>query len=179
MTRPFKGFAALRQPGDLYRKLVHNRRRMQFKPRDVYAAFDFFVTAEHMRDWVLPGNKNGAAREALGKDNVILRLVSHLANGSKYFQAEDKRHRSVEDVQEDGYADADYVEDDYWEQTLLIHLLPAEQEALGAPFITSVELADRTLQFWAEYLKLDAPNLEQQVVHNGMHGYVPKLLDDL
>ncbi|MBN3856733.1 hypothetical protein G3N59_25460 [Paraburkholderia sp. Ac-20340] len=64
------------------------------------------------------------------------------------------------------------------EQTLLIRLMPQEQEALGTPFITSVDQADRTLKFWADYLKLDASNLEYNVVHNGMHGYVSKLLDD-
>jgi hypothetical protein len=152
MAGNFTGFAKLKQPEDLYRKLVHDRERMQVAPLDLYAAFDFFVTAEHMRDWVLPGYKGAKGREALRKDNLVLRLVSHLANGSKHFQAEDKRHQSVEDVTEDSYAEPDYVKDDYWEQKLVIHLTLSEQDALGFPFIAAVELADRTLQFWADYL---------------------------
>lgn len=178
MAGNFKGLAKLKQPEDLYSKLVHDRARMQAAPLDLYAAFDFFVTAEHMRDWVLPGHKGGKAREALRREHAVLRLVSHVANGSKHFQADDPRHRSVEDVTTEGYAEPGYVEDDYWEQTLVIRLTPTEHDALGSPFITSVDLADRTLQFWADYLKLEAPPVEHDV-HDDLAAYKPKLLDDL
>lgn len=175
MAGNFTGFAKLKQPEDLYRKLLHDRERMQVTPLDLYAAFDFFVTAEHMRDWVLPGHNGAKGREALRKNNLVLRLVSHLANGSKHFQAEDKRHQSVEDVIEDSYAEPDYVEDDYWEQPLVCHLTLAEQDALGSLFITAVDLADRTLQFWADYLNLEAPPVEPDELDE----YKPKLLPDL
>jgi hypothetical protein len=155
MMANFTGFAKLKRPEDLYRKLVHDRERMQAAPLDSYSAFDFFVTAEHMRDWVLPGRKGAEGREALRKDNVVLRLISHLANGSKHFQAEDKRHQSVDGVTEDGYAESGYVESGYWEEALVVHLTLTEQEALGFPAISAAELADLTLQFWATYLERD------------------------
>ncbi len=41
-------------PKYLLRKLEHDYARVQRNPRDTYAAFDFFVTAEHMVDWVSP-----------------------------------------------------------------------------------------------------------------------------
>lgn len=152
MVSNFRGFAELKLPKDLYQKLLHDRKRMQVKSLDVYAAFDFFVTAEHMRDWALPGHKGAKEREALREENMVPQLISHLANGSKHFQAEDKRHRSVEDVAECGYA-KDYAEDGYWEQSLMIQLTPTEQGALGVPSIAADELAGRALQFWADYLQ--------------------------
>jgi hypothetical protein len=52
MPRP-KGFAKIRSVGDLFAKLQHDLHRMHNDPLNEYAAFDFFVTAEHMVDWHL------------------------------------------------------------------------------------------------------------------------------
>jgi len=155
MVGGFKGFAKLQGPVDLYQKLLHDRSRMRMNSLDVYAAFDFFVTAEHMRDWVHPGHRGAKAREAMRRDDVVLRLISHLANGSKHFLAEDKTQLSVVDVSKSGYAE-NYVEDGYWEQALEIQLTLPEQGAIGASTISAAELADRALQFWESYLKLDS-----------------------
>lgn len=155
MVDGFKGFAKLQGPVDLYQKLLHDRSRMRMNSLDVYAAFDFFVTAEHMRDWVHPGYKGAKEREAMRRDDVVLRLISHLANGSKHFLAEDKRHQSVAEVSKGGYAE-NYVEDGYWEQALEIELTLPEQGAIGASTIGAAELADRALQFWERYLNLDS-----------------------
>jgi hypothetical protein len=45
-----KGFGDLQWVADLYSKLEHDRRRMKASPEDTYAAFDYFVTAEHIID---------------------------------------------------------------------------------------------------------------------------------
>jgi len=45
-----QGFGELRLPADLLRKLRHDFERMKMSPQDQYAAFDFFVTAEHIID---------------------------------------------------------------------------------------------------------------------------------
>ncbi len=61
------GFAELRSPRDLLAKMEHDRRRMSADPTDTYAAFDFFVTAEHMLDWSFPdspGVNQGKTRQA-------------------------------------------------------------------------------------------------------------------
>ena len=61
-----------------------------------YAAFDFFVTAEHLPEWLATGT---------GGDKVKLRdyaegkLVSHVANGAKHFRVDPKRHNIVRQTQ--------------------------------------------------------------------------------
>jgi hypothetical protein len=97
----FKGFAPLQQPRDLVAKLRHDFERMRAAPDDAYAAFDFFVTAEHIVDWLLPdkpGANQAAARKARRASLELLEITSHLANGAKHFQALAKQHDSVADV---------------------------------------------------------------------------------
>ncbi|WP_234775681.1 hypothetical protein [Paraburkholderia tropica] len=154
MVNKFSGFATLKQPEDLYLKLVHDRKRMTQEPCDPYSAFDFFVTAEHLLDWVIPGmgkdqrKKRGALRDS----NAILRVVSHVANGSKHFVAESQHHQSVDDVVNCGYAD-DYATD-YYEELLVVQLSNTEQKDLGVSFISTLDLANRAIEFWKGYLGL-------------------------
>jgi hypothetical protein len=77
--------------------------RLRKDPNDTYAAFDFFVTAEHIVDWLLPdrpGTSQSAARKAKRESSDLLRVTSHLANGAKHFQALARHHDSVADVKE-------------------------------------------------------------------------------
>lgn len=95
-----KGFAPLKEPKDLLQKLKHDFERMQANPNDSYAAFDFFVTALHMLDWLYPDSENGKSDiDQLEKDNEILQIVSHIANGAKHFEATAKKHKSVKDLE--------------------------------------------------------------------------------
>jgi hypothetical protein len=78
----WQGFSPrLGTPMDLMTKLEHDLARLAERPDDDYAAWDFFVTAEHMRDWTSP--KPGPPRPA---DTALLKTVSHLASGGKHFQ---------------------------------------------------------------------------------------------
>ena len=45
-----KGFFSLKTPHDLLTKLEADRDRIEADPLDVYAAFDFCVTAWHLVD---------------------------------------------------------------------------------------------------------------------------------
>ncbi len=89
-----KGFFDLQTPADLLGKLGRELERMQSAPRDIDHAFNFFVTAEHMLDWLYPGKANDTKRSEARK-LPLLALVSHIANGSKHFMAEAKRHKSM------------------------------------------------------------------------------------
>ena len=94
-----KGFAPLKEPEDLLQKLEHDYERMQSDPNDSYAAFDFFVTAEHMLDWLHPDSENGRLkRKQLREVNEILQIVSHIASGAKHFEATAKQHNSVDEI---------------------------------------------------------------------------------
>ena len=96
-----KGFALLKKPEDLLQKLEHDYKRLQNDPHDSYAAFDFFVTAEHIIDWLYPDSEGGRPkRKQLREANEILQIVSHIASGAKHFEATAKQHDSVSQLEE-------------------------------------------------------------------------------
>jgi hypothetical protein len=100
----FKGFAVLQRPTDLVAKLEYDLERMRAAPEDVYAAFDFFVTAEHIVDWLLPdspGSSQLAARKVKRDSSELLKVTSHIANGAKHFQALAKHHDTVADLEQE------------------------------------------------------------------------------
>ena len=99
MTNKPKGFANLSRPIDLLFKLRHDRDRMVENPMDTYAAFDFFVTAEHIVDWQLPdtpSNHKREERKAFRNSNRLLQITSDIASGAKHFQALASHHDSVD-----------------------------------------------------------------------------------
>ena len=96
------GFADLSTTGDLFAKLRHDRQRMSADPSDSYAAFDFFVTAEHVIDWLIPdapGSRRQSERQAFRDSARILQITSHIASGGKHFRALSKQHTTVDDVE--------------------------------------------------------------------------------
>jgi hypothetical protein len=99
----FKGFAVLQRPADLVAKLEHDLERIRAAPDDAYAAFDFFVTADHILDWLLPdspGRCQKDARKLKRESSELLKITSHIANGAKHFQALAKHHDSVGDLKQ-------------------------------------------------------------------------------
>jgi hypothetical protein len=76
--------------------LQHDFKRLQTDPSSEYAAFDFFVSAYHMLDWLHPNDK--VSKEAEENATPLLQICSHLANGAKHFEARMKHHKSVGDV---------------------------------------------------------------------------------
>jgi hypothetical protein len=54
----FRDFFQIRNPYDLLDKMRHDLERLRSAPCHVYAAFDFFVTANHMVDWCWPSDGN-------------------------------------------------------------------------------------------------------------------------
>ena len=100
MGTDHKGFGNLQTVADLFSKLEHDLGRMKASPEDIYTAIDYFVTAEHIIDWMYPDDKDACKRRDIRKNVRLLELVSHLANGSKHFQAIRPRHKSVEEVGE-------------------------------------------------------------------------------
>jgi hypothetical protein len=89
------GFGRLQAPVDLLRKLRHDYSRIGSDPSVEYAAFDFFVTAEHMIDWLLPGNANKKEREQLRASDPLLEITWDIASGVKHFVVEAPGHESV------------------------------------------------------------------------------------
>jgi hypothetical protein len=147
----FTGFAELRTPCDLLRKLEHDLRRMAEDSGDTYAAFDFFITAEHLLDWQYPDPAGKATRKAARQAHLMLEITSHIASGAKHFVAIDPHHKSVSGIEKQGYAD-DYVESGYIEEPIVVKLSPNEAAVFGSTEIGAVALGNRVLAYWRGHL---------------------------
>jgi len=127
-------------------KLKHDLARIRKSPQDQYAAFDFFVTAEHIVDWIHPSDKT--AQKTLRSSSSLLRITSHLANGVKHFEAKAKHHQSVADVEKSRYAEPGYFAEGYVVEPLVVHLTPEEEMAFGHGTIEVEALAQQVYDYW-------------------------------
>jgi hypothetical protein len=125
-------------------KLEYDLQRMEADPLDVYAAYDFFVTAEHMPEW--------SDRKQLKATLPLLKLVSHLANGAKHFQTDDKRHRSVKtvDAVEGAFQRDAFQNDAFQVDGLVVERAASSQWAAG--YVDALSLAREVLAFWRKEL---------------------------
>lgn len=144
----FKGFVELKKPSDLLKKLEFDFNRLQEKKNDQYVAFDFFVTAEHIVDWIHPTKSDSSARKSLRSSNALLKIVSHIANGAKHFEATAPHHQSIDHIKKDRYVKDGYVEEGYLEEPIIIKFTPAEASAFGKSEIDVLELAEKVLKYW-------------------------------
>jgi hypothetical protein len=151
-----EGTFELRTPQDLLEKLRFDLRELGNDPTNSYLAFNFFVTAEHMKGWIFPGKSNKSVREDLEKSSILLQVCSHVANGSKHFQVEAKHHRSVVGTAKTGgYWGSRYWASNYWSRkyfakgALIIVLQGDAEQQLGAT-INALDLALRVVEFWAQ-----------------------------
>lgn len=135
-------FFELTTPRDLFAKMEGDLKALDASPGDSRLAFNFFVTAEHLPDWL--------KHRELVDGSAILRVVSHLANGAKHFETD--RHDAIQRAEVDGWVESDWVEDDYVETRLKVHLSPDEAREIGEPVIDAVDLGRRVLDFWRGYL---------------------------
>lgn len=148
----FSGMAELQTPDDLLQKMKFDLDRLKAVSNDQYAAFDFFITAEHMLDWLHPGYSEEAKRRDLRKSNVLLKITAHIANGAKHFEAKAKHHKSVSGIEKQRYVEEGYVEDGYFESPIIVTLSADEGAKLGCSAINVVELAERVLEWWVKFL---------------------------
>ncbi len=148
-----QGTFELKTAHDLLEKLRSELAQLKRDPTDTYVAFNFFVTAERMKDWVFPGYSNEAARKRVQESSLLLQICSHLANGAKHLVAEAKHHRSVSDTRRTG----GYWSPRYWPGgSLVVELQGDAARHLGSS-ISAVELAGRILAFWESRPELSKP----------------------
>ncbi len=96
----FQGFFELATPPDLLKKLRHDLSRVQQNLTDSYAAFDFFVTAEHILDWKYPdtgGNVNMQRRTTLRKTVLYDGRLTAVCN-KDYIYPLDAKHPTAVDT---------------------------------------------------------------------------------
>lgn len=96
------GIFSSTSPHWLIKKLETDLLALRARPRDPMAAFNFFVTAETLVDWLLPGNANRLARRKLRDQEILLQVVSHIASEAKHFVAEATHHKTVKSTKRVG-----------------------------------------------------------------------------
>ena len=149
-----RGIGRLETPRDLLAKLTHDFARLTSDPSDTYAAFDFFVTAEHMVDWVLPGYVNRQAQAELRSGSAVLQAISHIASGSKHFVAEARHHQHVQHVDAPhGAFDSKAFNSHAFQTDALFVTLDGTATAALGKHILVVDLAEKALRFWKEYVE--------------------------
>lgn len=153
----YSGLFELRTPRDLLAKLRHDLARMESNWLDQYAAFDFFITAHHMVDWLYPGDSQRQGKEV--QASALLQVCSHLANGSKHFLATDPRHKSVANTQLHEGPFSQQFSDQFDISRLEVHLTGEAANQLGS-VISVLPLARQILAFWEAYPAL-APSSEE------------------
>jgi hypothetical protein len=152
------GFFEMRAPGDLLQKLIHDLDRLKADPLSTYAAFDFFVTADHMLDWEFPDSIPGAreTKIELRRANQLLAICSHLGNGAKHFELTNSRHKSVRVFEfHPGVFDPEVFSNAFDVSRLVVRFSDEFAQAFGES-IGVVELANRVLNYWVERLTVSA-----------------------
>jgi len=154
MTDGLAGLFHLQTPEDLFLKLHHDYRRLQANPADSHAAFDFFVTATHIPEW-LERAKRPLTPPSNPRDQALLAICQHVGSGAKHFVLD--RHVAVQptDVGQDTYGSARHGSSIYGvKENLLIRLSSDEAAALGTHQMNAFDLAGKVLDYWSGHLSI-------------------------
>jgi hypothetical protein len=119
---------------------------MKKNPLSEDAAFDFFVTARHVPDWLEAQGLGSAA--ALFNQFVELRICRHLADGAKHFSATHAMHKQVQGLAKTpGTFQANAFQPDAFQTGgLEIELDPADQATLSVgPRINAIHFASQVI----------------------------------
>jgi hypothetical protein len=164
---PPEGFFEMTTYVYLFQKLEREYERWKADPLNVDHAWNFFVTAEHLPDWMGrthtgPPLLGGESIKKFKTDRPLLRICSHLANGGKHLIPHPKQHSSVDRTvcELTGYIEDGYIEDGYFaeEPMLRVYLTPDELAALGRDTadVDALWLADRIMELWRDWPALNA-----------------------
>ncbi len=137
-----EGSFEVKDANDLLAKLRWELDNLRQNPLDSRVAFNFFVTAEHIPDWLCSfGHKN----------QLLPRICSHLANGAKHFRPKGQ-HKSVTGTgREDGWVSEGWVESGWVQQArLTVELASTEAAEFGKDTVGVLELAEKVLSYWSK-----------------------------
>lgn len=138
-------FFEIKTPVDLFKKIESDLAELEVSHQDVKVAFNFFVSLEHLPDWL-------DLRDMVRK-NPTLRIVSHIANGAKHLNINDGRHNSVTGTEKSRYAEKGCFELGYVEEPLIIYLSDEESKKLGFSEIDALTLGKQVVEFWRPYVE--------------------------
>ena len=137
------GFFSLRTPKDLLAKLEADYDRLRDAESTSvvaqYAAFDFFVTAEHLVDWQFHSVGGSLKPHRAYPDGA---LVNDVASGAKHFRVDAKRHTTVSDTRSAGAFQADAFQSDAFDVARLVVDLE------DGSTVDVMDVATRVLDHW-------------------------------
>lgn len=137
------GFFSLRTPHDLLEKLESDFTR--FKTADAtsveaqYAAFDFFVTALHMADWMPHGAGGSIPSHGAYPEGS---LVYDLGNGAKHFRVNPAQHTTVSNTGSAGLFDPAIFDPAIFDVGRLVVDLE------DGTTVDALSVAQRVLDYW-------------------------------
>ncbi len=150
------GLFGLRTAGDLFAKARRDLERFEADPLSVDAAFDFYVSAHHIADWLYPDT---ADREKLAaiRSLPLMKVCGNVANGAKHFQVTRTAPVVVGAREVKGaFAANAFQRGAFQMDALILELDDACGRALGGQHQDALLLARRIVEFWATH-----PDLQQ------------------
>ena len=158
-----QGFFELQMPEDLLRKLRHDHEQMRTCPFDPYMAYNFFITAEAMVDWVYPGDKNKKKRISLRKSEWFLQAASDLAIAAKHFDLH-AFHNTVDRVfvtagwfPKNAFPKGSFPKGFMGDGAMMVCLLEGVEGEVKERF-TAFAIATRVLEYWEKSIAIDELN---------------------
>jgi hypothetical protein len=146
------GIFQLQTPSDLREKLRRDFDKLKAEPLNADAAFNFFVTAEHMPDWAFPGEAGKDDRKEARRGSALMRVCSHLANGAKHFEVDDQRHdlvSSTETVEHTiSVVRIASITGPFVSRPKLLLTLKGKAAAELGKVIGALELAQQVMDYW-------------------------------
>ena len=153
-----RGLFELRTAADMFEKLEAEYKALSAAPADSRAAYNFFVTAWHLLEWLYPDQ---ARLKSVRDTQAILQVCEHLAVGAKHFRPTATRLRSVTETGRAhywaaGYWHPRYWARGYWRDSLVVELDGAARDAFG-PQMDVLPLAREAMKFWRSNTDLHPP----------------------
>jgi hypothetical protein len=169
-----RGFFDLQTPEDLLHKLEREYAQLQQNPEDVDLAYNFFITAENMPEWVKGGGRKGKAfKHKIQQQEIVLIIGHELATGAKHVSSGSQRP-AVRAATREGWVASGWVAPGWVAAPLIVRLSPEQATAVGQEAVNMLELASRVLAFWQQYLRGPSmprpPGEEARLIALGEHG---------
>lgn len=149
-----EGFLELTESNDLFKKLEWEYANLSKNPTNSYIAFNFFVTAWHLLEWIYPDPAGKAFRKSLRDETPLLQTCEHLAVGAKHFAPSSPNHHSVAGSERRDSWGGSWGQSwgKSWCKTLVVVLDGQAKDRYGQT-ITVPDLADQIMEFWRNHIR--------------------------
>jgi hypothetical protein len=142
-----QGVFNLLTPKDLLGKLSHDMERLEADWLSQYAAFDFFITAHHLHEWLRKSRRSREGRRYEKLGGGLQRICEQIANGSKHFLPKPEQNPDVAETRlHEGPFSQDFSEEH--DISRLEIALEGEAAREFGLVITAPTLARRVIAYW-------------------------------